>query len=80
MPKEVYALILLQGYDGSFTPSPPLEALVGVEILKHHLGAQPDFLHILLSKPLEYVEGKGKRLLAGREFSDLVAIAGRSVG
>ncbi|KAG1896545.1 uncharacterized protein F5891DRAFT_958552 [Suillus fuscotomentosus] len=102
VPKEVYALILLQGYDGSFTPSPPLEALVGVEILemaadlqvsenvwatavvvaylKHHLGAQPDFLHILLSKPLEYVEGKGKRLLAGREFSDLVAIAGRSVG
>ncbi|KAG2047103.1 hypothetical protein BDR06DRAFT_976988 [Suillus hirtellus] len=100
VPKEVYALILLQGYDGSFTPSPQLEALVGVEILeraadlqvnenvwatvvvvaylKHHLGAQPDFLHVLLSKPLEYVEGKGKRLLAGREFSDLVAIAGRS--
>ncbi|KAG1794931.1 hypothetical protein EV424DRAFT_1547817 [Suillus variegatus] len=102
VPKEVYALILLQGYDGSFTPSPQLEALVGVEILeraadlqvnenvwatavvvaylRHHLGAQPDFLHVLLSKPLEYVEGKGKRLLAGREFSDLVAIAGRSVG
>ncbi|KAG2102875.1 uncharacterized protein F5147DRAFT_838709 [Suillus discolor] len=100
--KRVYALILLQGYNGSFTPSPQLEALVGAEILeraadlqvnenvwatavvvaylRHHLGAQPDFLHVLLSKPLEYVEGKGKRLLTGREFSDLVAIAGRSVG
>ncbi|KAG1789555.1 uncharacterized protein HD556DRAFT_1311315 [Suillus plorans] len=102
VPKEVYALILLQGYDGSFTSSPQLEALLGVEILekaadlqvnenvwatavvvaylRHHLGAQPDFLHVLLSKPLEYVERKGKRLLAGGEFSDLVAIAGRSVG
>ncbi|KAG2067234.1 hypothetical protein BDR04DRAFT_1105396 [Suillus decipiens] len=102
VPKEVYALILLQGSDGSFTPSPQLEALMGVEILekaadlqvdeiiwatavavaylRRHLGARPDLLHVLLSKPLEYVGGKGKNLLAGRHFSDLVVIAGRSVG
>lgn len=102
VPKEVYALILLQSYNGSFTPSPQLEALVGVEIveqaadlqvndniwatavvvayLRHHLGAQPDLLHVLLNKPLEYVGGKGKGLLAGRNFSDLVAIARRFVG
>ncbi|KAG1755252.1 uncharacterized protein EDB91DRAFT_1242451 [Suillus paluster] len=102
VPKEVYALISLQNYDGSFTPSPQLGALVGVEILgkaadlqvdgniwatavvvaymKYHLGAQPDFLHVLLSKPLAYVEGRGVGLLVGRDFFDLVAIAGRSVG
>ncbi|KAG1886497.1 hypothetical protein F4604DRAFT_1274356 [Suillus subluteus] len=102
VPKEVYALILLQSYNGSFTPSPQLEVLVGVEILemaadlqvnddiwatavvvaylRHHLGAQPDLLHVLLSKPLEYVGGKGKGLLAERNFSDLVAIAGCFVG
>ncbi|KAG2353810.1 hypothetical protein BDR07DRAFT_1495616 [Suillus spraguei] len=97
VPKEVYALILLQGSNGSFTPSPQLEALVGMEIpekaadlqvdetiwatavvvayLRRHLGARPDLLHVLLSKPLEYVGGKGKDLLAGRKFSDLVVIA-----
>ncbi|KAG1809581.1 uncharacterized protein BJ212DRAFT_1484292 [Suillus subaureus] len=102
VPKEVYALILLQSYNGSFTLSPQLEALVGVEILekaadlqvneniwatavavaylRHHLGAQPDLLYVLLSKPLAYVRGKGKGLLVGRNFSHLVAIAGRSVG
>ncbi|KAG2340468.1 hypothetical protein BDR05DRAFT_966730 [Suillus weaverae] len=102
VPKEVYALILLQGYDGSFTPSPQLEALVGVEVLekpaylrvnddiwatavvvaylRHHLSAHPDLLHALLSKHLQFAEGKGKGLLAGQNFSDLVAIARRSVG
>ncbi|KAG0694383.1 hypothetical protein DFH29DRAFT_1006381 [Suillus ampliporus] len=34
MPEEVYTLILLQGYDGSFAPSPQLEALLGAEILE----------------------------------------------
>ncbi|KAG1755284.1 uncharacterized protein EDB91DRAFT_1342944 [Suillus paluster] len=33
VPKEAYALISLQSYDGSFTPSPQLGALVGVETL-----------------------------------------------
>jgi hypothetical protein len=102
VPEEVYTLILLQGYDGSFARSPQLEVLVGVEVLeraanlqvddniwatavvvaylKYHLGARPDLLHVLLSKPLEYVRGKGKGLLGGRNFSNLVAIAGRSVG
>ncbi|KAG1770300.1 hypothetical protein EV702DRAFT_672574 [Suillus placidus] len=101
VPKEVYDLILLQGYDGSFTPSPQLEALVGVEILekpadlrvnddiwatavvvaylRHHLSAHPDLLHALLSKHLQFAEGKGKGLLAGQNFSELVAIARRSV-
>ncbi|KAG1730073.1 vault protein inter-alpha-trypsin domain-containing protein [Suillus lakei] len=52
---------------------------VAVAYLRYHLGAQPDLLHVLLSKPLEYVERKSARLLVGRNFSDLVAIAGRSV-
>ncbi|KAG2124892.1 hypothetical protein DEU56DRAFT_916832 [Suillus clintonianus] len=32
VPKDIYTLILLQRYDGSFTPSPELAALVGVEM------------------------------------------------
>ncbi|KAG0699969.1 vault protein inter-alpha-trypsin domain-containing protein [Suillus ampliporus] len=101
VPKEAYALISLQNHDGSFTPSPQLGALVGVETLakaaelqvdgniwatavavaylKHHLGSQ-DLLDALLNKALEYVEEKGAGLLAGRDFLDLVEIAGKSAG
>ncbi|KAG1828919.1 hypothetical protein EV424DRAFT_1536147 [Suillus variegatus] len=35
VPEEMYTLILLQGYDGSFTPSPQLKALLGAEILEN---------------------------------------------
>jgi len=31
----MYTLILLQGYDGSFAPSPQLKALLGAEILEN---------------------------------------------
>ncbi|KAG1730069.1 hypothetical protein EDB19DRAFT_1741522 [Suillus lakei] len=102
VPKEAYTIIGLQSFDGSFTPSPQLGALVGVDTLakaaelqvdakiwatavvvaylKHHLGAQQDLLDALLNKALEYVEGRGASLLVGRDFWDLVNIAGRSVG
>ncbi|OAX33507.1 hypothetical protein K503DRAFT_786444, partial [Rhizopogon vinicolor AM-OR11-026] len=53
---------------------------VAVAYLKHHLGAQPDLLDALLSKALEYVEGRGSSLLFGRDFMDLVATAGQSLG
>jgi hypothetical protein len=53
---------------------------VAVAYLKHHLGGQPDLLEVLLIKALEYVEGKGAGLLIGRDFSDLVETAGRTLG
>ncbi|KAG2126598.1 hypothetical protein DEU56DRAFT_822144 [Suillus clintonianus] len=102
VPEEVETIISLQSFDGSFTPSPQLGALVGVETLakaaeqrvdgkiwatavvvaylKHHLAAQPDLLDALLNKALDYVEGGGASLLVGRDFWDLVNIAGQSVG
>ncbi|KAG2141365.1 uncharacterized protein EDB93DRAFT_1229775 [Suillus bovinus] len=102
VPKEAHAIISLQEFDGSFTPSPELGALVGVDILakavelqvdgniwatavvvaylKHHLGEQQDLLDALMNKTLEYVYGRGANLLVGRDFWDLVRIAGQSVG
>jgi hypothetical protein len=102
VPKEIYALIMLQGCDGAFMSSDQLEALVGVEIpgnaedlhvnktiwatavvvayLRRRLGARPELLHALLSKPLAYVGGKGRGLLGGRGFSELVVTAGNYVG
>ncbi|KAG1850824.1 hypothetical protein DFJ58DRAFT_729115 [Suillus subalutaceus] len=102
VPKEAYAIISLQNFDGSFTPSPELGALVGIDTLakavelqvdgniwatavvvaylKHHLGSQQDLLDALQNKALEYVAGSGARLLVGRDFWDLVNIAGQSVG
>lgn len=101
-PKEVFELIMLQSSDGTYVPSPKLEALVGVEIpenaarlgvdetiwatavvvayLKRRLGARPDLLHALLSKPLAYVGGKGRSLLGAPGFSELVVTAGNYVG
>ncbi|KAG2040569.1 von Willebrand factor type A domain-containing protein [Suillus americanus] len=102
MPKEAYAIISLQNFDGSFTPSPELGALVGIDTLakavelqvdgniwatavvvaylKHHLGSQQDLLDALMNKALEYIARGGARLLVGRDFWDLVSIAGQSVG
>ncbi|KAG2134682.1 hypothetical protein BD769DRAFT_1443119 [Suillus cothurnatus] len=42
VPEEVYTLILLQGYDGSFARSPQLEVLVGVEVLERAANLQVD--------------------------------------
>lgn len=102
VPKEAYAVISLQNFDGSFTPSPQLGAIVGIDTLakavelqvdgniwatatvvaylRHHLGAQPDLLDALINKALEYIDRRGASLLVGRDFWDLVNIAGQSVG
>jgi Mg-chelatase subunit ChlD len=102
VPKEAYDIISLQNFDGSFTPSPQLGALVGINTLakaaelqvdgsiwataavvaylKQHLGTQQDLLDALINKALEYIDGSGARLLVGRDFWDLVHIAGQSVG
>ncbi|KAG1755260.1 uncharacterized protein EDB91DRAFT_1098001 [Suillus paluster] len=102
VPEKMYTLISLQSADGSFTPSPRLGELVGVDTLakaaelnvdgniwatavavaylKRHLGSEPDLLDALLNKALEYVEGRGASLLVGRDFFNLVEIAGKSVG
>lgn len=53
---------------------------VVVAYLKRRLGARPDLLHALLSKPLAYVGGKGRSLLGAPGFLELVVTAGNYVG
>jgi hypothetical protein len=53
---------------------------VVVAYLKRRMGARPDLLHALLSKPLTYVGGKGRSLLGAPGFSELVVTAGNYVG
>lgn len=42
VPKEAYAIISLQNFDGSFTPSPRLGALVGIDTLAKATELQVD--------------------------------------
>ncbi|KAG2062681.1 hypothetical protein BDR04DRAFT_1213782, partial [Suillus decipiens] len=51
-----------------------------VAYLRHQLGAQPHLLDALINKALEHIDRRDASLLVGRDFWDLVNIAGQSVG